>query len=444
MTYAHLAQRWTYLLAVLWLSGTCCSAQEQTSLPTANELPLHLSDQRIPSARLIDIDDQGFLQYQVGEQSRGVSLLEIVRWTGVHVVSGADIVCLSDSSWLAGRIEWKNAQTIVLTSDWFETIELPLDDVRGLLFRPSPSQQKVLELQQKMLAHSGSSDALWNARSEQLSGIMTVKLRATSEGKTPLRPVWSLQPSGAADKVELENDMVQAIIFSPALHGPIRRGTDYPLLTLRDGSRLRVESFSRESDGRVKVILSDRRSLMTIDTVEQFIPAIAALTGQPPGITWLSDLEPARYRLLDEAQELSWPLGRNQDLFGRVLFKQSQPVRNSLVIHSPAQAAYRWDGSAGKFLAEVQLLPVADAAGTSLGSALCKVLVARAGQLQEVFNSGVLRAETPSVAIAIDISDAQLVVLLVEEADQGTVGDHALWREARFVREEPLMSKSTK
>jgi hypothetical protein len=70
---------------------------------------------------------------------------------------------------------------------------------------------------------------------------------------------------------------------------------------------------------------------------------------------------------------------------------------------------------------------------TPVGSVQCKVLVARQGKLVEVFQSPVIRARTPTVPVEVDVSDAQLIVLLAEQADQGPVGDHVLWREARLV-----------
>ncbi|MCC6508995.1 MAG: NPCBM/NEW2 domain-containing protein, partial [Pirellulaceae bacterium] len=204
----------------------------------------------------------------------------------------------------------------------------------------------------------------------------------------------------------------------------------------RDGSHLQVERIQRRADGRVQLTLGDQRSLVSLDDSSQFVQQINSLIASPKGVIWLSNLEPARYRALDESGRLEWPLGRDRDLFGQPLFDQwNQAIERALVVHAPAQVAYRWDGSKAKFLADISILPNRSPAGTdlALGSASCKVMLARNGQLSDAFQSVVLRHGDKPVSIDLDVTDAQLIVLLVDPADESTLGDHVLWQDARVV-----------
>jgi hypothetical protein len=287
-----------------------------------------------------------------------------------------------------------------------------------------------------MRAASGSADVVWNGRSEQLSGVLALDLKQAIDTSAASVPIWSLKTAGSAEKVTLDAANLQAIVFSPVLRRPLRSAVALARIDLRDGSRLNVISLERQSDGRITVTLADRRKLEAVDMSRQFSSAIVRIAGQPSRVTWVSSLEPARYRFMDERGELAWPLGRDQDLFGKPLFVDDDSVAHAVVLHSPAQVAYRWDGRKAKFLCEVSIARPATDLATSVGSAQCRVLVARDGQLVELLKTSTVRPGDRPLAIDVDISDAQLVVLLAEEADQGSVGDHVLWRDARFVLAE--------
>lgn len=417
-------------------------AQAQSGAESAQAL--HLADQRLADARLIDITEQGEFTFQLGAQTgaqtgsqagaatRSFAGRQIVRWGRQRASAGSALVWLADGSWLAGQLQWKSEQQFELISDWFAPIELQINQVRGLVLQPPVSLKRFGELEKRMQRVTGSADAIWNARSEQLSGVLTLELRPAVEAELPPSPVWVLKTSASAEPIELESDAVQAIVFSPILRRSVRPPEGTVHLDLRDGSRLNVTAITRSAKGSLQLALADNRLLEALDSSTQFASAVARITAEPQGITWLGALEPARYRFAQQSGELTWPLGRNQDLFGQPLSLGGEAVPHGLAMHAPSQAAYRWDGRPAKFLAEVSLYRVADGLPTPVGSAECKVLVARQGKLVEIFRSPVLRATTPAVPIELDVSDAQLVVLLVEQADQGPVGDHVLWREARL------------
>lgn len=431
------AARWCLIpvCAACWCVVVTVPSHGQTSSDSG--LVLHLADQRLTDARLIDITENGGFTFQLGARSETATKTfdghEIVRWGKQRASSGAALVWLADGSWLAGQLQWKSDQAFELVSDWFAPMELTITQVRGLVLKPSPSIQRFGELERKMQRLTGSADAIWNGRSEQLSGVLAVKLRPAVEAGLPPSAVWLLKTTASAEQIELESDSVQAIAFSPILRRPVRPPASALRLDLRDGSQLNVIAIGRSSKGRITLTLADHRVLEALDNSAQFVSAVARISGEPERIVWLDSLEPARYRFAQQKGELTWDLGRNQDLFGQPLSIAGETVPHGIAMHAPSQVAYRWDGRPAKFLAEVGLYRTPDGLPTPVGSAECTVLVARQGKLVEIYRSPVLRPTAPAAPVEVDISDAQLVVLLVEQADQGPVGDHVLWREARLV-----------
>ena len=53
---------------------------------------------------------------------------------------------------------------------------------------------------------------------------------------------------------------------------------------------------------------------------------------------------------------------------------------------------------------------------------------------KEVYNSGLMKVETPVKAVVVDLADAKVLELLTEEGGDGLYGDYTFWGEARLIR----------
>ncbi len=134
---------------------------------------------------------------------------------------------------------------------------------------------------------------------------------------------------------------------------------------------------------------------------------------------------------------MNWPLGKNRDLLGRPLLQRTSDgvgiVDRGLATHSASQVAYRLDGKPAKFLAEVVMALPSEGAAEELGNAVCQVLLARNGKLQSAAKIQLDRLQPQSQRVEVDLSDAQLLVLVTEQDDYSQFGDHILWLDARIV-----------
>ena len=396
--------------------------------PTGAQSSLHTSEEIIPNAQLLILNERGQWAFDVNGKLKTVDNAAIVRWGAWPGVLQKSAVWLTDGSWLAGRVEFNSSQDITLHSDWFQSVKISLRSVRGIVMIAPASTSAWNRLQTQLEATTGGRDTLWLVGNRQIAGVLRVE-----HDEFERSPHYVLENAGQTIPVDASE--VQAILFSPTLLGKIPVQSKQVVLGIEDGSRLNIRKFSQKAD-RVHVELADGLALESLDSRTEFCRGITCITNLPQRTTFLSDIEPASYKHIAQSQ-LTWPLGRNRDLLGQPLMNSIGIIDRGLTTHSSSQVAYRLDGSEKNFLAEVSLAKPADGADERLGSATCQVMIARSGKLQQVATFDIDRSQLTPKPIDIDISGAQLLVLVTEQSDFGQYGDHVLWLEARVSLSKP-------
>ena len=386
---------------------------------------LHTSDEVVASAQLIQLNAQGQWSFDVDGKLKTVDNLAIVRWGAWPGVLQKSAVWLTDGSWLAGRVEFNSPQQVTVHSDWFQPVKIALRSVRGMVMIAPASLHAWNRLQTQLDATSGGRDTVWLNGSRQIAGVLRFELDERAQ-----LPRYVIENAGQT--IPVDANEVQAILFSPTLLGKIPVQSQQIVLGIEDGSRLNISKISGQAD-RMRVELANGLALVSLDSQAEFCRGITCITNLPKRTTFLADVEPASYKHITQSQ-LVWPLGRNRDLLGQPLMNSIGIIDRGLATHSSSQVAYRLDGSEKKFLAEVTLAQPADGADARFGSTSCQVMLARGGKLQQVATFNLDRSETSAKPVDVDISGAQLLVLVTEEADFAQYGDHVLWLDARIAR----------
>jgi hypothetical protein len=417
---------------------------------------LELTTERLEARRLLDITPSGQFLFATPAGPQTVAPQELIRWRTPRPPRSGAGVWLNDGSWLAGPLSWLDAESVRIENAWLEPVTLKLDELRGVVFSPPRSLAGWLAFEQQLATTHGASDVVWLVGGERLSGLLRGRLDpevpppssletrrgelrapgfsvapAAGEGSSRMR--WSLVAAGGAE-VDLPPADLRAVLFSPVLRPALPPPSTGLRLDLRDGSTLFLKEFRRTTNGRMEFVLRDGRTLSSLDDAPQFATGVEHLSHSPARITWLSSLEPARYRHAAAPGGLQWPLGVDRDLYGQPFIAGGDWMPRGLALHAPAQVAYRHDGSPARLVAELSVQPRRGDPDVPVGSARFKVLLARSGQLEEAFDSGVVRAGAPARWLNLDVGGAQLIALVVEEAELGTLGDHGWWRGARLVR----------
>ena len=391
---------------------------------------LHTGEEVIPSALLVQLNENSQWSFDVDGKLKTVDNSAIVRWGAWPGALQKTSVWLTDGSWLAGRVDFNSPQELTLHSDWFQPVKIPLRSVRGMVMIAPASIAAWNRLQSQLEATTGGRDTLWLSGNRQIAGVLRIE-----HDELEKSPRYTLENAGQTIPVEASE--VQAILFSPTLLGKIPIQSKQTVIGIEDGSRLNIRKFSQKAD-RIYIELADGITLESLDAKVEFCRGITCITNRPARTTFLADLEPASYKHISQSQ-LTWPLGRNRDLLGLPLMNSLGIIDRGLATHSSSQVAYRLDGSEKKFLAEVVLAKPSDGSDERLGSVACQVMVARSGKLQQVATVDLDRRDKngASKPLAVDISGAQLLVLVTEQSDFAQYGDHVLWLDARVTSGKP-------
>lgn len=380
---------------------------------------LHLADRLVPEATLTEVSSSGW-SFTLSDQPKLTSdrVVRLGSWGGL---TRQQAVWLGDGSWLAGELSMGAEQLLTIDGDWLQLPKIPLNVVRGLVINPPASLNDWIQLQEQMQAAEGSQDVVWLLNKQRVSGVIRwsrdgQELELEGTNKQSVKVAW--------------ND-IQAIVLSPTLLGPVPAMYQHQL-GLADGTLLSYATLDTTA-GTPAFVLPSGLKVEALEPLRDWLAAVRYIAGRPDKVEFLSDKQPASYRQASDNQMI-WELGVDRDCYGRPLIHQAGIVAKGLAMHGPAQVAYRCDAAGGRFLAQVVMAEPDPQTTINFGHVVCRVLLARGGQLDEVSKFELSRTNDglQQQLLDIDLAGAQLLVLLVEKGEFGSVGDHVLWLDARI------------
>jgi hypothetical protein len=239
----------------------------------------------------------------------------------------------------------------------------------------------------------------------------------------------------AGSNVALPWTDIDWVVLSPAL---LRTGLEPGLrLAWADGTLIAASSLQTPFGQPPQMVTDSLGVLELPDQQSKLISNLAMIQqSRLQGITRLENLELVSYKHMSES-ELTYQLGLNRDTAGNPLQhpKQAGFVQFGLAQNASSQAAFRWNGSEGRLLAEVCL---ARAVGRQrVGDVRCKVLLAKRGKLDVaaefyLADSRINSEESGCHLLDLPVRGAELIVLVVEKAGRGQWGDQVFWLDARI------------
>lgn len=387
----------------------------------AAEKILHLPSQIHLDARPLEFKDNAW-QFRIGSTDQTVRAEQILRWGNWRGVIGHQAVWLSDGSWLAGEIQFESKDRVQLQCKSLQSPTIPIPMLRAVLIQPVSSLADWQALNQALLSYSDENDSVW------LRDRVRISCRIHPESIVNQE---SLEITASNQRTKLDLDQVVALVFSSALHGPLS-GEPAMTIGLDDGSLLFATGMSVTRD-RFELKTQSGIDLASQDFPGDFVGSVSFLAQQQDEkVHRLDQLKPASYRHLPD-NTLEFPLGVNKDVFGKSLVvgnrRKCGMIFHGLAVHSSAQVAYRWSGDSARLLSEVRFATNAPRDA----HVNCKVLLARGGQLETAQEFQLVQTPDAFQLLDIDITNAQLVVLVVEKGKNSQFGDQVLWLDARIV-----------
>jgi hypothetical protein len=316
------------------------------------------------------------------------------------------VVLLPDGDRLRGVIGASGETKLEVRSYALGDVEIPLDSLLGLVLAPPTDRDAFEDLLLGVRTQKRSSEVLWLANGDRLAGgLLGLSSRHVS-----------FQPQ--AGKVAVDRSQVVAIGFDPNVVSYPPPKADYLELMLADGSRL-ASTDVRIARGQVEATTRFGAP------IHFPIGELARIHVRSENIAYLSD------RAADAVDYVPY-LGprreyrRDLAVDGKMLRLAGQVYDHGIGSASRTLLAYRLKPGDRRFQALVGL----DERAGPQGSVVFRVRLGR----EDKFVSPPMSMRDPPRPIDIDVSGAQVLILVTEYGERGNVRDFADWVEARLIR----------
>jgi hypothetical protein len=192
---------------------------------------------------------------------------------------------------------------------------------------------------------------------------------------------------------------------------------------MRDGSLLYAESVAGDENSLEVTLAGNVKCESGALADVEFVQTC----GGP--FVYLSELEPVGYRHVPYLS-IEWPWRPNQSVTGEWLSVAGKRYLIGIGMHSAARLTYKLDGSFKQFDSDIGV----DDSSRGRGSVVFVVYLQKDGKWGEAFKSEVVRGGETPLSVSVDVSGAEGLTLTVDYADRGDELDHAVWLDARLVK----------
>jgi hypothetical protein len=202
------------------------------------------------------------------------------------------------------------------------------------------------------------------------------------------------------------------------------------IVGFRDGHRLITDSIDMNSDDLILELLGGTTlaSPSFVRPVEERVVQFIQPIGHK--IVYVSDLKPSGYKHIPYLSG-HWPFQADRDLQMRMLGSDQLRSAKGIAMHSASRLTFELNEGFTSFDSE---LVIADSE-TKGGSVVYRVFVRRSAQWTEAYKSPIVRLGDQPLLCSVPIHNADAISLVVDFADRADQGDHALWLDARLLRQ---------
>ncbi len=400
------------LLAAMICGMGCfgeAAATEATFVPTRGA--------PIPAA-LVDIRADLALTLETSDGRRTQAADSFVRWGEPHAARRGPLVLLADGGLLVSDVVAVDDERLLLASNLWGEVSLPIELARGIVFWPPPDPLQRDRLLDRLRRADGQSDRVLLENGDVIDGTLLGLSNDT------------VRMEVAAQRSEIPIERVTALAFDPSLAAAPAVAEQHAVLGFRDGTLLTANEVVA-GEGRMTVRLPGDVRLASAADVDP-LAELALLMSCGPHVTYVSDLEPLDYKHIPYLR-LPWDYGRDRNVLGGRLTAAGRPYIKGLGMHSTSRLAYVLDRPYRRFNAELAIDGAARDGGSVVFRVLCDQLE---GGWREAYRSPIVRGGDPPRPIDVDVTGAKRLVLIVEFADRADQLDHADWLGARLIADQ--------
>ncbi len=329
----------------------------------------------------------------------------------------------------------------------WKTSTIDRNAVRGILFQPPGALREQATLLREIAEGSRDKDVLLLKNGSRLKGTLLGRndVAAPMEGSSS----FSLQREPTQPPLSIPADRVVAwlAVGNTKTESP-PNGENMFWLGLEDGSRLHVQQLEalprRDANAAIplkglNLKLADETQIeltfaQPVDTSKAITAPFVYYRPRQTSVFYFSSASAPQYKYvpwlsLASGPTNDWPMAWGQGLQGDELQVAGKHYLQGLAMHSASRAVFDLEPGYKSFSAE---LGIEDSAAPQ-GSVTGQVLLQRPnGKWESVFQSPTVRHGEAPKPIFIPLGDAVRLTLVVDYADAGDVGDHALWLDPRL------------
>lgn len=425
MTLPIIAQRPSSLpigALVALLIASFAMAQEATN---EGHLAAVLEGESFP-ARIASVDDNWNVTFDLGGNRRVLPVQDLVHWGAYKDSYQGTQVLLANGSLLMAEVLEIADERIVVYGDLWGQANLPLSQVKGVVFNPPVAPLDRDRLHEKIVTATGATDRLLLENGDAVTG--SVKgLGETPDTDPNDSPTVVVSTEGR--DVEIPIEKTCAVVFNPALvETPKPRGIRV-LMGFQDGSLAVVEQIAQ---GRVFAQLKlPGRVELKVDP-DMVWEELALMRPFGPRVTYLSDLKSLGYKHV-AFLDTQWAFQADRNVLGGRLRSGGCVYAKGLGMHTTSRLAYDLDADYRSFRAEIAL---DDRAGLG-GSVVFRVFLADSDgrwNREPAYESPIVRGSSKPIPISVDVTGVPRMALIVDFAERGDALDYANWLNARLIR----------
>ncbi|MEW4567889.1 NPCBM/NEW2 domain-containing protein [Tautonia sp. JC769] len=363
-----------------------------------------------PDGQLALVDEEGRDHILPGED-----LVKLTRSRSVPTqsVPDAPLVILPLGDQIRGQLDEADERDLALRSAVFGELTIPLEGILGFSVLPAPNPQAEAATAESLRDTTLASDRIFLVNGD----ARDVTFSALGESDVSYLDANRLQ--------KLPKEMVQAVGLDPGLlQVPEVPDRSFDFL-FTDASRLRLVDPTLQA-GRLK-----GTTLFGVE-IDAPIDRIATCYALNDRIVYLSGQEAAREVSVPYVGPAR-PVQSNRSVFGDPITVNGRHYVRGLGTQSRSLLAFPLQPSDQRFQARIAL---DDLAGP-LGNVVFRVLV----DGEERYASPPVTSGVDPIAVDVDVSGGQFLILATEFGQGGGIRDYAAWIDARLIRnlgdEEP-------
>ncbi len=384
--------------------------------------PAYLVDGPPIRAKLVAIDQEWNVTLDTDKKRVTVKADEFIEWGEHRDREGKPLVILADGGIVASDVLSITRNHVALSPTLWQPVKIPLEHVRGIIFRPPIDLLKRDRLVLGIQSSQGGQDQLLLKNGDQLAGILV-------DSKDDEPDVFQLETRNGNLPIPRVN--ATAITFNPALVDTPRPSDLHARVGFRDGSLLVVDQIVAH-DEQLQVDLPVGVKLKTFpDRLNRLWSDFKSVSLANPRVTYLSDVRPVdgSYRHVPYL-DLKWPFRTDRNVLGGRLRSSGNVYAKGLGMHSTSVVMYDLNEEFQRF---DSLLSIDELAGER-GSVTFSVHIYEGTTRRPAFKSKTIYGGGKPQRLSVDVSKARRMILVVEFADHGDQWDHANWLSARLIR----------